>query len=75
MHTASIVYKQCPPAQGLLFYNAALSVPLLAVAVAVSNEPALIQSYPLRDDKGFQVCSVLQAATLPVHSVHQHCTT
>jgi hypothetical protein len=45
--------------QGLLFYNAALSVPLLAVAVALSKEPALMQSYPLRHDSGFQVCSQL----------------
>lgn len=43
-------------AQGLLFYNAALSVPMLAVAVATSSEPATIRAYPLLDDRGFQVC-------------------
>lgn len=41
--------------QGLLFYNAALSVPLLAVAVAASHEPAIMRAYPLIHDKGFQV--------------------
>lgn len=43
-------------AQGLLFYNAALSVPMLAVAVATSSEPATIRAYPRLDDRGFQVC-------------------
>lgn len=37
---------------------AALSLPLLAVAVAVSPEPAGILAYPNMANQGFRVCAV-----------------
>jgi hypothetical protein len=40
---------------GLLFYNAALSLPLLGVAVAVSPEPAGFLAYPDAASRGFRV--------------------
>lgn len=40
---------------GLLFYNAALSLPILGVALAVSNEPAGIVVYPDAGSWGFRV--------------------
>lgn len=40
---------------GLLFYNAALSLPLLGAAVALSGEPAGILAYPDKHSRGFQV--------------------
>ena len=42
---------------GLLFYNAAISLPLLGAAVALSAEPAGILAYPDKHSRGFQVCS------------------
>lgn len=39
---------------GLLFYNAALSLPLLGAAVALSAEPAGILAYPDKHSRGFQ---------------------
>jgi len=39
---------------GLLFYNAALSLPLLGGAVALSGEPAGILAYPDKHSRGFQ---------------------
>jgi hypothetical protein len=39
---------------GLLFYNAALSLPLLGAAVALSGEPAGILAYPDKHSRGFQ---------------------
>ena len=39
---------------GLLFYNAALSLPLLGAAVAASGEPAGILAYPDKHSRGFQ---------------------
>ncbi len=43
---------------GLLFYNAALSLPLLGAAVALSGEPAGILAYPDKHSRGFQVRSI-----------------
>lgn len=40
---------------GVLFYNAALSLPLLAVATAMSGEHSLIRQYPRLDDTGFRM--------------------
>lgn len=40
---------------GLLFYNAALSLPILGVALAVSSEPAGIAAYPDAGAWGFRV--------------------
>ncbi len=44
---------------GLLFYNAALSLPILGVALAASKEPAGIIAYPDSDSWGFRVCCSL----------------
>lgn len=44
---------------GLLFYNAALSLPLLAIAVAVSPEPAGVLAYPDSASRGFRVTLLL----------------
>ena len=44
---------------GLLFYNAALSLPILGVALAASREPAGIIAYPDSDSWGFRVCCSL----------------
>ena len=44
---------------GLLFYNAALSLPILGVALAASREPAGIIAYPDSDSWGFRVCCPL----------------
>ena len=44
---------------GLLFYNAALSLPILGVALAASREPAGIIAYPDADSWGFRVCCSL----------------
>lgn len=62
-----IMVKNTPAASaltttGLLFYNAALSVPMLAVAVAASDEPAIMRAYPLVNDKGFQMVLAASAA-------------
>ena len=46
---------------GLLGYNAALSLPLLTVALAVSNEPRQIRLYPGFRWRGFQVNSLHKA--------------
>ena len=40
---------------GLLFYNAALSLPILGFAVAFSSEPAGIAAYPDAQSWGFRV--------------------
>ncbi|KAK9820998.1 hypothetical protein WJX81_006546 [Elliptochloris bilobata] len=48
---------------GLLFYNAALSLPLLGAAVAVSAEPAGILAYPDKHSRGFQA-TLLAACAL-----------
>lgn len=53
-----ILVKDSPSAlttTGVLFYNAALSLPLLVLATALSGEPALIRDYPLKGDPGFRV--------------------
>ena len=44
---------------GLLFYNAALSLPILGIALAASNEPAGIAAYPDAHSWGFRVCCLL----------------
>ncbi len=44
---------------GLLFYNAALSLPILGVALAASNEPAGIAAYPDAGSWGFRVIYLL----------------
>lgn len=48
---------------GLLFYNAALSLPLLAAAVAVSPEPAGFLAYPDAASRGFRVSGCMQFFT------------
>lgn len=40
---------------GVLFYNATLSLPLLAGALAASREPRLMRTYLLYGDTGFRV--------------------
>ena len=55
-----IMVKSIPLAQsltttGLLFYNAALSLPLLFAAAAMSSELPGIRAYPRKLDSGFQV--------------------
>ncbi|CAK0772874.1 hypothetical protein CVIRNUC_004008 [Coccomyxa viridis] len=44
---------------GLLFYNAALSLPILGVALAASKEPAGIIAYPDSDSWGFRVVLIM----------------
>ena len=51
---------------GLLFYNSALSLPLLAAALAVSREPAGVLAFPQLHSITFQVDSPSHAA------VHAH---
>lgn len=54
---------------GLLFYNAALSLPLLAVAVAVSPEPAGVLAYPDSASRGFRVrCYSLPALRMSMRA-------
>lgn len=60
-----ILVKDSPAAlttTGVLFYNAALSLPLLAVATALSGEPSLIRDYPLKGDPGFRMMVAASAA-------------
>ncbi|KAK9808798.1 hypothetical protein WJX72_003877 [[Myrmecia] bisecta] len=47
---------------GLLFYNALLSLPLLAVALAISPEPQGIRIYPAKGNHGFQAVLVMSCA-------------
>ena len=40
---------------GLLFYNSALSLPLLGAALALSGEPAAVAAFPALASRSFQV--------------------
>jgi len=47
---------------GVLFYNATLSLPLLAGAVALSGEPELIRNFPLIENGSFRMVLLASAA-------------
>lgn len=51
-------------ATGLLFYNAALSIPALGLALLVTREPWQIRYYPLFHARGFRV-NFLQSHNSP----------
>lgn len=59
-----VMVKRSPGTQGLtttglLFYNATLSMPALALALAISGEPQQLARFPDLHSRGFRVSSAL----------------
>ena len=56
---------------GLLFYNSALSLPLLAAALVVSGEPAGVLAFPKLRSVTFQARLPLWSAIVSQHAQHR----
>ena len=68
-----VMVKTSPATQGLtttglLFYNAALSMPALALAMAVSREPWELLQFPDLHSRNFRVSRALPCRSTPMYS-------